>query len=154
MTRGPKPIPTHLKIMHGNPGKRPLNAQEPANRLGGAECPPEFDGESLAEWERMVAQFQAMGVWSAEFRAGLVEYCEAFQIKRQAQEMYRRTNQQPLVTTKQGNIIQHPLIGTINRQKAIMYRWLVEFGMTPSSRSRVSSGNQSGGGLPTRNRTA
>ncbi len=29
MGEGRKPIPTKLKILHGNPGKRPLNDKEP-----------------------------------------------------------------------------------------------------------------------------
>ena len=100
----------------------------------------------------MTEQLAAMGVWSAEFRPGLIEYCEAFEFKRQAQAIYRNTRQPPLITTKQGNIIQHPLIGTINRQKAIMYRWLIEFGMTPASRTRVQSGNAEKNTIPTRAR--
>lgn len=152
MTRGPKATPTHLKILRGNPGKRAINEREPENREGGTDCPCDFDDETRAEWERMVSQFQGMGLWSEEFRGGLVEYCEAFQLKRQSQAIYRSTKQPPLITTKQGNIIQHPLIGTINRQKQIMYRWLIEFGMTPASRTRVQSSKKEGGRIPTRKR--
>ena len=31
--RGRKPTPTHLKLVRGNPGKRPLNASEPKPQL-------------------------------------------------------------------------------------------------------------------------
>ncbi len=32
--RGPAPKPTALRILEGNPGKRPLNASEPRPRAG------------------------------------------------------------------------------------------------------------------------
>lgn len=148
--RGPKQTPTHLKILRGNPGHRPISNREPENRDGGADCPQEFEPDAQDEWGRMISHLKAMNLWSSEFRAGLIEYCEAFALKRQAMSMYRTTKQTPLIQTKQGNWIQHPLIGTINKQKQIMYRWLAEFGMTPASRCNVKVLGDKKPSIPTR----
>ena len=42
-----------------------------------------------------------------------------------------------LIKTKEGNIIQQPLVGIANKAKADMVRFAAEFGMTPSSRARI-----------------
>jgi P27 family predicted phage terminase small subunit len=42
-----------------------------------------------------------------------------------------------LIRTKQGNWIQHPLVGMARRAAADMALFAAEFGMTPSSRTRV-----------------
>ena len=38
-TRGRKPKPTAMKILEGNPGKRPLNPFEPVPVKGDIKCP-------------------------------------------------------------------------------------------------------------------
>ena len=38
-TRGRKPKPTALKVLEGNPGKRPLNDREPVPPKGTLKCP-------------------------------------------------------------------------------------------------------------------
>ena len=38
-TRGRKPKPTALKVLEGNPGKRPLNENEPIPPKGSIKCP-------------------------------------------------------------------------------------------------------------------
>ena len=38
-TRGRKPKPTALKVLEGNPGKRPLNDREPVPPKGRAQMP-------------------------------------------------------------------------------------------------------------------
>ena len=38
--RGRRPKPTRLKLLTGNPGKRPLNDDEPQPQAAIPECPP------------------------------------------------------------------------------------------------------------------
>ena len=42
------------------------------------------------------------------------------------------------IKTTNGNAIQNPLVGMANRAMADMVRYATEFGMTPSSRSRIA----------------
>ena len=37
--RGRKPKPTALKLLEGNPGKRPINEHEPVPPKGTVKCP-------------------------------------------------------------------------------------------------------------------
>ena len=42
-TRGRKPKPTHLKVLAGNPGKRPLPKNEPKPKPIAPRCPQWLD---------------------------------------------------------------------------------------------------------------
>jgi P27 family predicted phage terminase small subunit len=45
-----------------------------------------------------------------------------------------------IIKTTNGNAIQNPLIGIANKAHNDMVRYVVEFGMTPSARSRIQVG--------------
>ena len=73
--RGRKPKPTQLKVLDGNPGRRPLNDREPQPPEGAPE-PPEFlDAEARAEWFRTAGVLQQMGTLSKADRAPLAAFC-------------------------------------------------------------------------------
>src|SRR5688572_9415358 len=50
--RGPAPRPTHLRVLDGNPSKRPLNGDEPMPD-GAPTCPTILDKEAKQEWKRI-----------------------------------------------------------------------------------------------------
>ena len=52
-TRGRKPKPTALKVLEGNPGKRPLNELEPKPKKQAPSCPSWLEPEAKKEWRRM-----------------------------------------------------------------------------------------------------
>jgi phage terminase small subunit len=53
MKPGPKPKPTELKIIEGNPGKRPLNKNEPRPPRLSPQCPNWLLPEAKKEWKRL-----------------------------------------------------------------------------------------------------
>ena len=44
--RGRKPTPTAIKVLEGNPGKRPLNANEPKPKKKAPRCPSWLEDEA------------------------------------------------------------------------------------------------------------
>lgn len=54
LARGPQPKPTELKVLRGNPGKRPLNPHELKPRLGVPDPPAELDLRAKTEYHRIV----------------------------------------------------------------------------------------------------
>ena len=50
-TRGRKPKPTALKLLEGNPGKRPLNEHEPIPPTGKIRCPSWLEEEAKKDEE-------------------------------------------------------------------------------------------------------
>ena len=61
-TRGRKPKPTALKLLEGNPGKRPLNGREPVPPRAALKCPAWLLPEAKKEWKRLAPALEAMGV--------------------------------------------------------------------------------------------
>ena len=61
-TRGRKPKPTAVKVLEGNPGKRPLNMFEPTPEKIAPECPSWLNDEAKAEWNRLVDKMVELGI--------------------------------------------------------------------------------------------
>lgn len=137
--KGRKPKPTQLKVLHGNPGKRPLPKSEPPKIV--SDEPVEFLLGDIGEKEaaRMRRMLDEMGMGSAAFETAVVCYASVFQDYMAARQLYKRAGESPISKTTNGNIVQHPLLSVINRMRDDMRKWLVEFGMTPSASTRVES---------------
>src|SRR5438067_3785806 len=76
--RGRRPKPTRLKMLTGNPGKRPLNHDEPRPEANIPECPPELGPLARQEWDRLVGELAALRLLTNLDRAALAAYCGAY----------------------------------------------------------------------------
>src|ERR1700680_4917197 len=75
---GPKPKPTTLKLLTGNPGKRPLNDAEPQPLVGDPGCPSWLDAEAKREWKRIAPELVSLGLLTILDRATFAAYCQAW----------------------------------------------------------------------------
>lgn len=132
---GPKPIPTELKRLAGNPGHRRLNDCEPKAPRGTPSCPKQLAGEARAEWKRITAELRGMGILAKTDRAAIALYCEHF----------RQWSEATADVVKNGTIVKqpngwhgpNPYLSVATKASAAMTRLLAEFGLTPSARSRI-----------------
>ena len=76
--RGRKPKPTSLRVIEGNPGKRPLNTREPKPVRGAPTCPAHLSPTAKAEWKRLIGQLVELGMISLLDRAALAAYCQTY----------------------------------------------------------------------------
>lgn len=143
--RGRKPKPTILKVLDGNPGKRPLNDREPVPNQGQPECPDWLDEEAKAEWERVVPELEQMGLLSPADRAALAAYCTAWSRWKQAEEMVRKFGT-IVKSPEKGFPMKSPYLTVADQALETMRKLMVEFGLTPSSRSRIKVPNTGGAG--------
>jgi P27 family predicted phage terminase small subunit len=148
MVTGRKPVPTNLKILKGNPGKRPLNKNEPKPELGAPGCPTWLSIEAKAEWRRIVPKLDKLGLLTKVDRAALAVYCEMWATFVYAQ---RLVHQHGIIILKKtmeaetadGTVIiyQHPVKNPalqVSRDAADKIRqFCAEFGLTPSARGRL-----------------
>ena len=137
---GRRPTPTALKLLRGNPGKRPLNKNEPKPEVKIPRCPGHLSPIAKAEWKRISRELAAMGLLTGMDRAALAAYCQAY--GRWAQAETEAAKKGLMIDTTHGNSIQNPYIGIANKALEHMYRFLTEFGLTPSSRTRLSTPKQ------------
>jgi P27 family predicted phage terminase small subunit len=143
--RGRKPKPTHLKLLEGNPGHRPINLAEPKPRAGLPSCPSHLNAAAKAEWKRLVVELQAIGILTRIDRAVLAGYCQAWGRWVEAEEKLKETP--PLIRTPAGYVQLSPWLTIANRERELMLRYMAELGLTPSSRTRLSV-DRPGGGVP------
>ena len=135
--RGRKPKPTHLKAITGNPGKRALNAHEPAPEIAIPECPPELSPAAQREWQRLVSELAKLHLLTNLDRAALAAYCGAYALWAEATEAIQKFG--VMVKSPTGFPIQSPYVSIANRQAEIMLRISSEFGFTPASRGRIAT---------------
>ncbi len=133
--RGRKPKPTAVKQLAGNPGKRPLNDREPQFSRILPRCPSHLSNVAKNEWRRVSKELYGQGLLTRVDRAALAAYCQLYARWVQIEGILAVTK--PLVTTSNGNVIQNPAISIANRTLEEMRKFMVEFGMTPSARTRV-----------------
>lgn len=144
--RGRKPIPTHLKIVTGNQGKRPFNPLEPMPEERMPDPPRELCEDGVIEWQRISSELAALGLMTNLDRGVLTAYCDAYGRWAKAKRLMNNAAALDpatggmVIVTMQGNRIQNPLLGIVNKAAADMVRYAAEFGMTPSARSRVNGG--------------
>jgi P27 family predicted phage terminase small subunit len=134
--RGPAPKPTAIKRLEGNPGKRKLNEAEPKPMMGVPECPDHLDDVAKKEWGRLTTILTDMKVLTEADYIALANLCQAYSTLMNAQRQMNKTG--ILYKSKSGYVQQNPLLGIIHTQTTIVNNLLREFGLTPSSRTRVA----------------
>ena len=134
--RGRKPKPTRLKVITGNPGKRPLNFDEPRPEPAVPDCPPELGPSAQREWARLVGELGKLRVLTNLDRAALAAHCGASALWAEATEAIGKFG--VMVKSPTGFPIQSPYVSIANRQAEIMMKIASEFGFTPASRGRIS----------------
>jgi len=135
--RGRRPKPTRVKVLTGNPGKRPLNLNEPRPEPVIPDCPVELGPAGRAEWDRLCNQLGALKLLTSLDRAALAAYCGAYALWAEATEAIQKYG--AMVKSPSGYPIQSPYVSIANRQAEIMMRIASEFGFTPASRSRIAT---------------
>jgi P27 family predicted phage terminase small subunit len=126
-----------LKVLTGNPGKRPLNLDEPRPEAAIPECPAELGPVARREWERLVGELAALRLLTNLDRGALASYCGAYALWAEAMEAIQKYG--TMVKSPSGYPIQSPYVAIANRQAELMMRIASEFGFTPASRGRIST---------------
>jgi len=151
--RGPAPEPTVLKYMRGNPSKEKLNAAEPTPPLVPQDFPPPkmLDAKATEVWKDMVPKLAKMRVLTEADVPTLARYCieavlylACYEKVKIAGEEYTHWEPDPNRTDGKLRIKYTqvaPWATQMHRHHSAMLRIEQEFGMTPSSRSQVSTTN-------------
>ena len=134
-TRGRKPKPTELKLLEGNPGKRPLNKNEPKPEKKAPRCPSWLEPEAKKEWKRMAKTLEAIGVLTQVDAAAFAGYCQAYARWKEAEEFLSKHG--TIFKTPSGYIQQVPQVSIAQTYLKVMKDFCSEFGLTPAARTRI-----------------
>lgn len=135
--RGRKPQPTALRLVKGNPGRRPLPANEPKPQPGIPEKPDWLKGEAAAEWDRVVPELEALGLLAGVHRAVLVTYCTAWADYVELYEAVQEIGW--TVPTGEGGFKRNPNAASLRDAHERLRSAASEFGMTPSALVRLAT---------------
>ncbi|OHE63860.1 MAG: hypothetical protein A2001_01480 [Treponema sp. GWC1_61_84] len=152
---GRPPIPTQLKILQGTfRPSREIENPEP-KLFTAPPKPPKSLSRKLhprarAEWMRISPKLVELGLLSEVDIVPLECYCLAYERMRIAEEAIAESEKMAtakglgvgagyLMTTPKGFEMQRPEISIAAQARKETLSFLVQFGMTPASRSRVSA---------------
>ncbi len=133
--RGRKPVPSNLKVIRGNPGKRKLNKKEPLP-TGDLVDAPSWMVESQKQGWNYAIEHAPKGLLKKLDRSVLVTWAVAEDLHRRASESVEKYG----ILTKAPNTglpIQSPYLPVVNKQAQIMLKAAELLGFSPASRSRV-----------------
>ena len=109
--------PAKLKELAGNPGKRPINTNEPQAAGFVEPCPDWFSDDAKEEWNRIIPELQAMGligkIDTAVVRAHCLVYGEV------------------IATARSGEPLKAAMLAQLRIGAC-------ELGLTPLSRAKLS----------------
>ncbi len=138
--RGPRPTPTEVLRLRGSP-RADLNRNEPKPAK---EPPPKPDwlGDEAAEvWDDMVPRLMATRVLTTIDGNALARYAEHFVQWKKATAFVRKHGVSYAIKDGNGRtkaLGQFPEVALMHKASATLARLEAEFGLTPSSRTRIN----------------
>jgi P27 family predicted phage terminase small subunit len=132
--RGRKPKPSHLRLVQGNAGHRPINQKEPKPK-GDLTKPPEWLSDDQKQiWNDVIAD-APKGLLKKLDGSVLTVWVVACSIHRRMAEKVNAGL--VLAHTPAGMPVVGPYMSILNRQSAIMVKAASELGFSPSARTRI-----------------
>ena len=130
--RKPKPVP--LRMLEGNREHRPINNDAPKPKTAKPKKPPFLDDIGRREWNRMVKLLDPLGLLTEIDGAALGVYCQAFSRLVQAEKAIALNG---IVHVEGMCLKTRPEVLIAEKAMRTLRTMAAEFGMTPSSRSRI-----------------
>ncbi|MGH8578872.1 MAG: phage terminase small subunit P27 family [Gammaproteobacteria bacterium] len=138
MVKGRKPTPTNLRLLHGNPGKRPVPKKEPRPSVTFLRTPADLSDEAKRHWRRFARPLYEAGILTELDGLALRMLCEALVLWEEAGREVEREGL--VIPGYNGNLVISPYARIANTAFDQVTRLLAEFGMTPASRTRIKTG--------------
>jgi P27 family predicted phage terminase small subunit len=132
---GRRPKPPHLKLLQGNPGKRPIPKGGPKVPAGMPKPPTHLNAEARAVWARVAPRLHEAGLLTPIDAEALGAFCVC--AARVAEAEQALATEGPLVPGRGGTMKASPWVAIANQARRQMLSLAAEFGLTPSSRSRI-----------------
>lgn len=134
-TRGRKPKPTAVKILEGNPGKRPLNTREPQYSRRAPPCPAWLEPEAKRVWRRLNKEMEAAGTLTNADREVFASFCQSYARWKEAEEFISEHG--TIMRTPSGYLQQIPQVSIAQTYMKKMNEAGSLLGLNPSARSRI-----------------
>jgi P27 family predicted phage terminase small subunit len=138
--RGPKPIPTQLKILRGNPGKQKLNANEPAPPADGVVMPAHLGEVAIGKWRELLPMLQATRVMTRADVEALARYCDTYEWWLAVRAKLKAEGDTYGILNDKGEVkyvAQRPEVSIAHKLAQQMRQLESDFGLSPAARSSL-----------------
>jgi P27 family predicted phage terminase small subunit len=133
--------PRALKLLEGNPGKRPIEAEVPFMREDPVK-PADLSEDAAWLWDQVVEQMRTVGLLKPLDAASLEVVCETFARWREAVR-FRRERQ--LLSKNSQGVVVAPWIGVEERASREFRAWCAEYGLTPAAEKNLAPDDDGAG---------
>ena len=138
MGKGRKPSPSHLKVVRGTKRSDRGAKNEPVLDRARPSAPLSMSDRGREAWGYVVGILDSMGVLTEADSMAVELMCEARSDWLSAREAINSAGGETYKTDA-GLIKAHPAVAMRNDAARRLQSLLAEFGMTPSSRSKVNA---------------
>ena len=125
--------------------RKDRSRHEPKPPPDAPECPDWLDEQAKSAWQQLLPQLQQMGVLSRIDANALARYCQFFARWKKAEQFLAKHGDVYPIKDEQGKVRclqQVPQVAIAHKLGALLTRLEQEFGMTPSSRTRIQTAGQ------------
>jgi P27 family predicted phage terminase small subunit len=137
MTAGRKPKPTALKLIQGTYRRDRANANEPKLKAMIPPCPKFLQGEARETYRKVSKKLARIGLMTEIDEMAFAMLCQSWAEYLEASEKLRETGM--LVKSPNGFPMMDPYLVIANAAVKKIRALLTEFGMSPSSRCRITA---------------
>lgn len=132
---GPPPTPKEILRQRGSwRGKERPDEPRPEHRA--PVPPPTLTAAAVPHWESLVAALMSLGVLTECDQVALAQFAEDLA---EIEACDHELSERGLVISDDKKSFVNPLVRIRNEAKDRVLRYLKEFGLTPSARTRVSA---------------
>ena len=147
-------VPTPLRVLRGNPGRRPLPKGEPKPERVAPPMPADLDPIAKKEWKRLAPMFVRLGTLTETDGMAFAELCTAYAASVRIRKAIKACGYKLLTVkhsflekeTKDGRsdevMAVEPKINPLYAQQRLagqnLRYWCNEFGTTASSRGKIN----------------
>jgi P27 family predicted phage terminase small subunit len=135
---GRKPKPTAAKRLAGNPGKRPLNQGEPQFLGPKPRKPAGLPYYASVFWDKLAGPLYENGLLTVADVPVFEGLCYTFHFMKEAAKILKSDGQ--ITTDEKGLKRKHPANQLFRDNYKLLMQAAAEFGISPSSRSRMDLG--------------
>lgn len=141
--RGRKPLPDNVKALRGTDQPIRMNPDAPTAGVDALQfIPDELTAEAKKHWAVIRPMLVKAGVATNLDRPALIMLCEAWATFLEATNKVRSKG--ILVQGRHGEPVRNPYLRVMNDSIQQLQKLFAEFGMTPSSRTRLRAGDLEG----------
>ena len=132
--------PTAIKKMRGNPGKRPLNENEPAYKIGLGDPYDWLSDTAKDIWLELATDLVAAGVATVADRRAFARLVSLYARLQDYEIEIAEVGETQII--KGGKKVKRPVTLLRKEAEETVARLEKEFGLTPSSRTKIKASPQ------------